>query len=64
MKSTAVICLLCVFDDTVDYIIVLHVTLQFVGKYDVVVNCAGFGSCELLNDKKMIPIRGHLFRVR
>ncbi|KAK2157770.1 hypothetical protein NP493_1851g00024 [Ridgeia piscesae] len=36
---------------------------EFVGMFDVVVNCAGFGSCELLKDNKMIPIRGHLFRV-
>ena len=41
-----------------------NVVLQFVDKYDVVVNCAGLGNYELLNDKKMYPVRGQVLRVR
>ena len=38
-------------------------SLQFVGLYDVVVNCTGLGSRELLNDTNVYPTRGHLIRV-
>ena len=36
---------------------------QLVGKYDVVVNCTGLESRNLLGDKTIYPIRGQLVRV-
>ncbi|KAJ8303470.1 hypothetical protein KUTeg_019866, partial [Tegillarca granosa] len=33
---------------------------EFVGKYDVIVNCSGFGSRELFNDKSLYSIRGQI----
>ncbi len=38
-------------------------TVQLVGQYDIVVNCTGFGSHQLLNDSNLIPNRGHLIKV-
>lgn len=32
--------------------------------YDVIVNCTGLGSLELVNDKNMHPIRGQVVRVK
>ena len=40
------------------------IQFQFVGRYDVVVNCTGYGSRELLGDQNLIPMKGHLIRVR
>lgn len=37
---------------------------ELVGVYDVVVNCTGLGSKDLLNDDNLHPIRGHLIRVK
>lgn len=37
--------------------------LQLAGQYDVVVNCTGLGSMELINDKKLVPNRGHVIKV-
>ncbi|XP_033755736.1 uncharacterized protein LOC117338489 [Pecten maximus] len=36
---------------------------ELYGQYDVVVNCAGLGSRELLGDQEIHPVRGHLIRV-
>jgi len=36
---------------------------QLVGQYDIVVNCSGFGSRELINDTQLVPNRGHLVSV-
>lgn len=36
---------------------------EFVGKYDVIVNCSGFGSRELFNDKSLYSIRGQIAKV-
>ena len=36
---------------------------QFVGQYDIVVNCTGFRSRDLVGDKSVYPVRGHLVRV-
>ena len=33
------------------------------GLYDLVINCSGLGSKELVNDGNMYPTRGHLIRV-
>jgi glycine/D-amino acid oxidase-like deaminating enzyme len=33
-------------------------------QYDLIVNCTGLGSAQLLNDKDMYPIRGQVLRVR
>ena len=33
------------------------------GQYDVVANCTGFRSRELVGDKAVYPVRGHLIRV-
>ncbi|XP_060062726.1 D-aspartate oxidase-like [Ylistrum balloti] len=37
---------------------------ELYGQFDVVVNCTGLGSRELLGDKEIFPVRGHLIRVR
>lgn len=37
--------------------------LEFAGKCSLLVNCTGFGSSTLLNDKEVFPVRGHLIRV-
>lgn len=37
---------------------------EFVGSYDVVVNCAGFRSRDLVGDKSVYPVRGHLLYVK
>lgn len=37
---------------------------EFVGQYDVVVNCSGFRSRDLVGDKNVYPVRGHLIRVK
>lgn len=37
---------------------------EFVGEYDLVVNCAGFRSRELVGDTSVYPVRGHLIRLR
>jgi len=37
--------------------------LQLAGQYDVVVNCTGLGSIDLVNDKKLVPNRGHVIKV-
>lgn len=37
---------------------------ELVGQYDVVVNCTGLGSMDLLGDEKLIPNRGHLIKVK
>ncbi|KAL4237495.1 hypothetical protein ACF0H5_002210 [Mactra antiquata] len=37
---------------------------EFVGKYDIVMNCSGFRARELCNDKKVYPIKGHLLRIK
>lgn len=42
----------------------IHTLSELVGVYDVVVNCTGLGSRQLLNDDKMHPIRGHLIRAK
>lgn len=33
------------------------------GQYDVVVNASGFRSRDLVGDKSVYPVRGHLIRV-
>lgn len=37
---------------------------EFVGKCDVLVNCSGFGSRDLLGDNHVLPSRGQIVRVR
>ncbi|XP_069112493.1 D-aspartate oxidase-like [Argopecten irradians] len=37
---------------------------ELFGQFDVVVNCTGLGSRELLGDMEMHPVRGHLIRVK
>ena len=37
--------------------------LQFMGQYEVVVNASGFRSRDLVGDKSVYPVRGHLIRV-
>jgi len=36
---------------------------QLVGQYDIVINCTGFGSKELISDNQLVPNRGHLVSV-
>ena len=36
---------------------------QIASNYDVIVNCTGLGSGELLDDKNVFPIRGQIMRV-
>ncbi|XP_064641645.1 D-aspartate oxidase-like [Lineus longissimus] len=36
---------------------------EFTGKYDIVVNCTGFGSRKLLGDMKVYPVRGQILQV-
>ena len=36
---------------------------QLAGPFDVVVNCAGYGNKQLVGDRDLIPIKGHLIRV-
>ena len=33
------------------------------GQYDIVINCTGLGSRELMNDTQLVPNRGHLVSV-
>lgn len=37
---------------------------ELAGQYDVVVNCTGVGSIDLVNDKKLVPNRGHVIKVK
>lgn len=37
---------------------------ELVGQYDLVANCTGFRSRELVGDKAVYPVRGHLIRVK
>jgi glycine/D-amino acid oxidase-like deaminating enzyme len=37
---------------------------ELVGQFDVVVNCTGLGSQQLLSDSKMVPNRGHIVTVK
>jgi len=37
---------------------------QLVGQYDLVINCTGLGSQQLINDSQLVPNRGHLVSVR
>lgn len=37
---------------------------ELVGRYDVVVNCSGGGSAELIGDSKVIPCRGQVIRAK
>ncbi|KAK3086836.1 hypothetical protein FSP39_024250 [Pinctada imbricata] len=37
---------------------------EFVGTYDIVVNCTGLGSKDLIGDNSVYPVRGQLVRVR
>lgn len=37
---------------------------ELVGQYDVVANCTGFGSRDLLGDKEVYPVKGHLIRIK
>uniref|UniRef100_K1P6Q6 D-aspartate oxidase n=1 Tax=Magallana gigas TaxID=29159 RepID=K1P6Q6_MAGGI len=37
---------------------------EIAGSYDVIVNCTGLGSRKLFDDKELVPIRGHLIRVK
>jgi shikimate 5-dehydrogenase len=32
--------------------------------YDVIINCTGLGSKQLIGDQLVHPIRGHIFRVK
>ncbi|KAK3086315.1 hypothetical protein FSP39_016731 [Pinctada imbricata] len=41
-----------------------HTEPEFIGKYDVAVNCTGLGSRDLIGDKTIYPIRGQLVKVR
>lgn len=34
------------------------------GEYDFIINCAGLGARQLANDDSMMPVRGHVLRVR
>ncbi|XP_012943189.1 D-aspartate oxidase [Aplysia californica] len=36
---------------------------EFSGQCDVIVNCCGLGSKQLLNDQQMVPVRGQVLRV-
>ena len=36
---------------------------ELVGQYDIVVNCTGLGSLQLINDTQLVPNRGHLVSV-
>lgn len=37
---------------------------EIASDFDVIVNCTGLGAKQLVNDKLVHPIRGHVFRVR
>lgn len=37
---------------------------ELIGRFDIVVNCTGLGSFDLLGDKKMVPNRGQVIRVK
>ncbi|XP_052816614.1 D-aspartate oxidase-like isoform X2 [Mya arenaria] len=37
---------------------------EFVGVHDMVVNCSGFRSRDLVGDKSVYPVRGHLIRIK
>jgi len=37
---------------------------ELTGKYDVVVNCSGFGAKQLCSDHKLVPIRGQIIKVK
>lgn len=37
---------------------------ELAGHFDIVINCTGLGANELIDDKLVHPIRGHIFRVK
>ncbi|ESO08124.1 hypothetical protein HELRODRAFT_156658 [Helobdella robusta] len=37
---------------------------ELCGRYDLVINCMGLGSKELLKDEELVPNRGHLVKVK
>lgn len=37
---------------------------ELAGEYDVILNCSGFGAKILCNDKKLVPIRGQVIKVK
>ena len=39
------------------------IALQLVSDFDVVVNCSGVNAYHLVNDRKVIPIRGQAIKV-
>lgn len=39
-------------------------SLDELSSYDVIINCTGIGSCELLGDRLMLPVRGQAMLVR
>ena len=45
------------------HVLCVSVCDQLVGQFDVVVNCTGLGSQQLLSDSKMVPNRGHIVTV-
>jgi hypothetical protein len=36
---------------------------QLIGRYDIVANCTGLGSQDLVGDQLLVPNRGHLVKV-
>lgn len=32
--------------------------------YDLIINCAGLGACDLANDAEVVPVRGQVIRVK
>jgi len=52
---------------TLYYYITQYMTsscMQLASYYDIVVNCTGLGSQQLMDDKLLVPNRGHLVKVR
>ncbi|KAJ8675770.1 hypothetical protein QAD02_011556 [Eretmocerus hayati] len=37
---------------------------ELTGTYDIIVNCTGLGSRQLCNDRKLVPIKGHVIKVK